>query len=53
MFLVNLQVIRDTDPDRKRLSEQGNLCHHIGAIKVDEGDYREAITYFEKNVGYL
>lgn len=30
------------------LREQGNLYHHIGAIKADQGNYQEAITYFEE-----
>ena len=30
------------------LREQGNLYHQIGSIKTEQGNYQEAITYFEK-----
>ena len=38
------RLLKETPDER----EKGNLYHHIGSIKTDQGNYQEAIKYFEK-----
>jgi len=39
------ETILNETPD---LREKGNLYRKIGSIKADQGEYKEAITFYEK-----